>query len=59
MGTLVEKNIIDTSKERVGSKLMKIITVIGARPQFVKAAVVSRALLNYNNIEEIVLPPIL
>ena len=32
---------------------MKIITVIGARPQFVKAAVVSKALLNYNNIEEI------
>jgi UDP-GlcNAc3NAcA epimerase len=32
---------------------MKIITVIGARPQFVKAAVVSRALLNTNNIEEI------
>jgi UDP-GlcNAc3NAcA epimerase len=32
---------------------MKIITVIGARPQFVKAAVVSRALLNSNNIEEI------
>lgn len=32
---------------------MKIITVIGARPQFVKAAVVSRALLNINNIEEI------
>jgi UDP-GlcNAc3NAcA epimerase len=32
---------------------MKIITVIGARPQFVKAAVVSRALMNANNIEEI------
>jgi UDP-GlcNAc3NAcA epimerase len=32
---------------------MKIITVIGARPQFVKSAVVSRALLNINNIEEI------
>ncbi len=32
---------------------MKVITVIGARPQFVKAAVVSRALLNSNNIEEI------
>jgi UDP-GlcNAc3NAcA epimerase len=32
---------------------MKIITVIGARPQFVKAAVVSRALLDANNIEEI------
>ena len=32
---------------------MKIITVIGARPQFVKAAVVSRALLYYRNIEEV------
>lgn len=27
---------------------MKIITVIGARPQFVKAAVVSRAIIEYN-----------
>jgi UDP-GlcNAc3NAcA epimerase len=32
---------------------MKVITVIGARPQFVKAAVVSKALLNYSSIEEI------
>ena len=32
---------------------MKVITVIGARPQFVKASVVSRALINVNNIEEI------
>jgi UDP-GlcNAc3NAcA epimerase len=32
---------------------MRIITVIGARPQFVKAAIVSRALLNVNNFEEI------
>ena len=28
---------------------MKIITIIGARPQFVKAAVVSRAIQEYNN----------
>jgi UDP-GlcNAc3NAcA epimerase len=32
---------------------MKIITIIGARPQFVKAAVVSRELSNSKNIQEI------
>lgn len=31
---------------------MKIVTVIGARPQFIKAAVVSRELLSHKNIEE-------
>lgn len=31
---------------------MKIITIIGARPQFIKAAVVSRVLKNFSNIEE-------
>ena len=29
---------------------MKIITVIGARPQFIKAATVSRAILKYNSL---------
>lgn len=33
---------------------MKIITVVGARPQFVKAAVVSRALEDKKNIQEII-----
>ncbi|MCB9227361.1 MAG: UDP-N-acetylglucosamine 2-epimerase (non-hydrolyzing) [Chitinophagales bacterium] len=33
---------------------MKIVTVLGARPQFIKAAVVSRTFKNYNNIEEII-----
>ncbi len=33
---------------------MKIITVIGARPQFIKAAVVSRAIAMHSDIEEII-----
>jgi len=33
---------------------MKIITVIGARPQFIKAAVVSRVFKSNSNIEEII-----
>lgn len=32
--------------------MMKLVTVIGARPQFIKAAVVSRALLGYPRIKE-------
>lgn len=33
---------------------MKIVTVVGARPQFIKAAVVSRAIKHNRNIEEII-----
>ena len=34
---------------------MKIVTVVGARPQFIKAAAVSRALKNETNIEEVII----
>lgn len=33
---------------------MKIVTIIGARPQFIKAAVVSRVLATSSNVEEII-----
>ena len=31
---------------------MKIVTVLGARPQFIKAATVSRAIIEYNKIKK-------
>ena len=34
---------------------MKILTIIGARPQFIKASVVSRAIKNSNKLEEVIL----
>ena len=34
---------------------MKIATIIGARPQFIKAAVVSRAINNVKNVDEIII----
>jgi len=34
---------------------MKIITVIGARPQFIKAAALSRELSKHKGIEEIII----
>lgn len=33
---------------------MKIITIVGARPQFIKAAALSREFAKHNNIEEII-----
>lgn len=33
---------------------MKIITILGARPQFIKAAALSRAVKNYDYIEEVI-----
>ncbi len=33
---------------------MKLLTIIGARPQFIKAAAVSREIAKHNNIEEVI-----
>ena len=37
--------------ENTRRKVLKIITIIGARPQFIKAAAVSRAIDNYNKLQ--------
>ncbi len=34
---------------------MKIVTIIGARPQFIKAAVCSRAIAKHNDIQEVII----
>ena len=33
---------------------MKIVTIIGARPQFIKAAVVSRAISSFPDVQEVI-----
>ena len=35
--------------------MKKVVTVIGARPQFVKAAVLSRIIKEHNTIEEVII----
>lgn len=35
--------------------MIRILTVVGARPQFIKAAVISRAVANYPDIREIII----
>ena len=34
---------------------MKVVTIVGARPQFIKAAVVSRAIKKESKIEEVII----
>ena len=34
---------------------MKVVTIVGARPQFVKAAALSREFKKHTNIEEVIL----
>ena len=38
----------------LNNQTLKIVTVLGARPQFIKAAVVSRALSQYPDIQEVI-----
>lgn len=38
----------------MNNRTLKIVTVFGARPQFIKAAVVSRALSQYPDIQEVI-----
>ena len=33
---------------------MKIVTILGARPQFIKAGTVSREIAKYEEIEEVI-----
>lgn len=39
----------------LNNRNLKIVTILGARPQFIKAAVVSRALSQYSDIQEVII----
>lgn len=41
------------AQQKEGKKYLKVLTVVGARPQFIKAAVVSRELRKYEDVSEI------
>lgn len=41
--------------EIIINSIMKIVTILGARPQFIKASSLSREVLKYSNIEEVIL----
>mgnify|MGYP006135025337 CR=1 FL=1 len=34
---------------------MKVVTIVGARPQFIKASIVSKAIKKYTELEEILI----
>jgi len=40
-------------QQEEGKKRLKVLTIVGARPQFIKAAVVSRELRKYEDVCEI------
>lgn len=40
---------------RLNSQPIKIVTILGARPQFIKASVVSQALSQHNGIQEVII----
>jgi len=41
--------------KRLNSQPIKIVTILGARPQFIKAAAVSNALSQHSNIQEVII----